>query len=190
MKCPYCGTENAPENKECIACQASLVVPENPSLVEEGIATVAVGNAQAQMQEEPKAAPLPVLEKEEKPKNLTEELIAQKERERANRPKKTVQEQRPLPTFDSKRLYGVLCYVTLLGTMIAYLATRENRDSYMKTHLNQGLIIGVAGLLSGFPLIGNILYIASGIATLFGIYYAVTGQDKKIPIIGEFEILK
>ena len=54
MKCPYCGTENLEDAKECTACKASLETPEVIEEDSDSNITLTLGNAQAQMQEAPK----------------------------------------------------------------------------------------------------------------------------------------
>ncbi len=194
MKCPYCGTENKEDAVECIACQAKLVTPEEVEEEPESNITLTLGNAQAQMQEAPKpvAAPLPVLEKEETPKNLTQQFIEQKEKERENRP---LTESKPKPatssSFDTERIFGALSYLHIIGWIIAYFLTNKNQSRFMKTHLNQGLVINAAILLGNYiPFVGGIIRIAAFVLALIGIYYSATGQDKKLPYIGDIEIFK
>ena len=195
MKCPYCGTENLEDAKECTACKASLETPEVIEEDSDSNITLTLGNAQAQMQEAPKltAAPLPVLEKEEQPKTLTEQFIAQKEKERQERPVLTEDskvEPSAKPSFDKERLFGVLCYLNMLGVAVSYFFTRDKQTSFIKTHLNQGFIINLAFILGRYiPIIGSYIRFACFIAACVGIYYSATGQDKKLPVIGDIKLL-
>lgn len=196
MKCPYCGTENAEDAKECEACKASFETPEVIEENPESNITLTLGNAQAQMQEAPKltAAPLPVLEEEEKPKTLTEQFIEQKKKEKKERPvlaEASHSSSSSKSSFDMNRVYAALSYFSLLGFLISYYLTQDKRNPFVKTHLNQGLIVGLAFAVGRMiPYIGIFIRIAAYVFFILGVYYSVTGQDKKLPLIGDYELIK
>jgi uncharacterized membrane protein len=64
-----------------------------------------------------------------------------------------------------------------------------------KHHLNQGLILNLASIVAGFvskiiPLVGLVLAIIILVLAIMGIVAAAKGEDKKLPIIGDIQILK
>jgi uncharacterized membrane protein len=96
---------------------------------------------------------------------------------------------------DSK-LFAVIGMIPLAGYLIVYF-TRKN-DYYAMYYSKQGLILfvawviaAVAGwLVSWIPIINNIAsYVLNAlILALFviGIIYALSGEKKEVPIIGEY----
>ncbi len=93
-----------------------------------------------------------------------------------------------------KKVTGIVCYITWIGWLIAYLAGDKEGAKF---HLNQGLvlvILNIAALVLSFiPIvkyISGIINIVVFIFMLVGIVYAAQGQDKELPLIGGIKILK
>ena len=108
-----------------------------------------------------------------------------------------------------KKITGVVAYLTWIGLLIAYLAgDREGA----KFHLNQALVIWLAGtifgiatgilsVLSGLPLLGWIVAALVGLISLvggiflfvcwlMGLIYAIQEQEKEVPLLGKIRLLK
>lgn len=83
----------------------------------------------------------------------------------------------------------------LIVWAVAYFAGDKNGA---KVHLNQSLVlilIGIVGSIIGFiPLLGLIVNLVILILTIvlgiMGLVAAIKGEDKALPIIGKFHILK
>ena len=102
----------------------------------------------------------------------------------------------------SKKTTDILAYITPIGLIIAFLAgDRENS----KFHLNQALVIWLAGvlinivenLLDGLPVIGAIISIAVAVCDvallvfwIMGLVSACKGEEKKVPILGDIVLYK
>ncbi len=93
-----------------------------------------------------------------------------------------------------KKVTGIVCYITWIGWLIAYLAGDKEGAKF---HLNQGLvlvILNIAALVLSFiPIvkyISGIINIVVFIFMIVGIVYAAQGQDKELPLIGGIKILK
>lgn len=95
-----------------------------------------------------------------------------------------------------KKTTGIVAYLTLIGFIIAYCAGDKEGAKF---HLNQALIVGIAGIivscLNYIPLgmLGFIRYILSLLvfgAWLFGFIVACKDEETEIPIIGQIKILK
>lgn len=97
---------------------------------------------------------------------------------------------------------GIVAYLTWIGFLVAYLAGDKEGAKF---HLNQALVLAIAGLalsviasITAFiPFIGWIISIVAGIADIvvlvlmiIGIINAVNGEEKPLPIIGGIQILK
>ncbi len=85
---------------------------------------------------------------------------------------------------------GILLW--LLGFFIVFFMRRNNR--YAMYYAKQGAILSIVyvifALLRGIPFIGWIIYLVGSIFVVFlwvmGLIYSLSGEEKEIPIIGEF----
>lgn len=107
---------------------------------------------------------------------------------------------------------GFLCFLPIIGGLGAFLPLLVWCVAYFmgdkngaKLHLNQSLVVIIAGLILsiifwvlGFipiinvitGLIGDIITIITFVFAILGIVFVVKGEDKKFPIIGDIAILK
>ncbi len=94
-----------------------------------------------------------------------------------------------------KKVTGIVAYITWVGLLIAFLAgDREGA----KFHLNQALVIWLAGIVNGviawIPYVGGILSAVVSVfllvCVILGIVAAVNEEEKEVPIIGQIKILK
>ncbi|MBR6325278.1 MAG: hypothetical protein IKR61_00570 [Lachnospiraceae bacterium] len=98
----------------------------------------------------------------------------------------------------TKKATGIVSYLTLIGWLIAYfVGDREGA----KFHLNQSFLLVVANLvltvaariLSKVPFIWIIIWIcniALFVLWIIGLIHAINEEEKPLPIIGGFQILK
>ncbi len=102
----------------------------------------------------------------------------------------------------NKKVTGIVAYITIIGWIVAFLAGDKEGA---KQHLNQGLVLFLANLalsiitriLGGLPFVGGIIALVCSILSLVlfalcivGIIFAATDNNKELPIIGAFKILK
>lgn len=94
-----------------------------------------------------------------------------------------------------KKATDIIAYLTWVGLIIALVAgDRENS----KFHLNQSLVIWLAGTICGFiaviPLLGTLVTIVGEIfcfiCWFIGIVGALQGNEKPVPFLGQFQLLK
>ena len=88
---------------------------------------------------------------------------------------------------------GIVAYITWIGLVIAFvLGDREGA----KFHLNQALVIWLAGLLSFIPCIGWLWGIFCFICADLSqqrnclLISAVNGEEKAVPLLGQIRLLK
>ena len=92
----------------------------------------------------------------------------------------------------NKKVTAILCYFSLLLWIVAYVVgDREGA----KHHLNQGLVLNLLSIIGGVvakivPGVGLVLGIIILVFAIMGIVAAVKDEDKKLPIIGDIQILK
>ena len=103
-------------------------------------------------------------------------------------------------TFDpadiqENKVLSVLCYFSLF-ILIPLVAKPDS--AYIKFHINQGLILILAGIISSLMFIVPILgWIAGALSYIFllvcciiGVVNAFLGKAKQLPLIGNYVILK
>lgn len=94
--------------------------------------------------------------------------------------------------------WAIISYITIIGWIIAFMQSKENRDTFVNYHLEQSLglaILGVAWsvaagiVISIIPALSSILSIVSLLPLVFmvfGIINANSGTQRPIPLIGKF----
>lgn len=96
----------------------------------------------------------------------------------------------------TKKTTCIVAYLTIIGWLVAYLAGDKEGS---KVHLNQGLVLGLALVISGFlgfipffvfRILRWLLWIAAFAFEIVGIIYAATDNDNELPLIGMIKILK
>ncbi|MBP3759763.1 MAG: hypothetical protein J6I83_07980 [Firmicutes bacterium] len=86
----------------------------------------------------------------------------------------------------STKATGVLAYLTWIGFLIAYFAGDRQGARF---HLNQGLVVNLFGLLTGFPIIGKIWGLFILVCMILGVVNASNGENKEVPLIGGIHLL-
>ena len=86
-----------------------------------------------------------------------------------------------------KKTTGIAAYFSWIGWAAAYFAgDREGA----KFHLNQALVLNIAGLFALVPHVGyliSILVLAMRVVALVG---AANGEERKLPVVGNITLLK
>lgn len=94
----------------------------------------------------------------------------------------------------NKRTTDIVAYLTWVGLIIAFvMGDREGS----KFHLNQSLVIWLAGTLVGIlsrvPLVGWLIGVVGGIfcavCWFIAIINALQGVEKEVPLLGQFKLL-
>ncbi|MCB9362870.1 hypothetical protein H6504_05525 [Candidatus Woesearchaeota archaeon] len=86
--------------------------------------------------------------------------------------------------MDNKAL-AIISYITIIGWVIALILDTK-KDPLVRYHLRQYLMIFLVGLVLGFiPIIGWILNIVVLVFWIMGLIYAIQGQKKAVPILGD-----
>ncbi len=87
-----------------------------------------------------------------------------------------------------KKVTGIVSYITWIGWLVAFFAGDKEGAKF---HLNQSLVLMIAGIICGIvPIIGWIAAIAVFVFQIIGLIYAIQGEDKEVPLLGKIQILK
>ncbi len=90
---------------------------------------------------------------------------------------------------------SIVAYLTWIGTVIAFVAGDKEGAKF---HLNQALVIIIAGIVCSFvmilPIIGWIVGIVGGIFVfvcwIMGLIAAINQEEKEVPLLGKIKLLK
>jgi uncharacterized membrane protein len=98
--------------------------------------------------------------------------------------------------MNKRNLLAAVGYITWLGFLAAYLMGDKN-DRFVRHHLNQALVLDLAGLISGvlvvIPIIGamiaGVVNIAVIVFDIMGVVSAYSGSTMDLPLAGDIHIL-
>ena len=94
-----------------------------------------------------------------------------------------------------KKTTGIVAYLSWIGLIFAFImGDREGA----KFHINQSLVIWLAGTLLGLvarvPLIGGLIGAVGGLFCMvcwfIGFVGAIQGEEKPVPFLGQFKLLQ
>ncbi len=85
---------------------------------------------------------------------------------------------------------AILCYLMLPIALARLFYHTEAEKQAVKFHLNQALVITVAALLTAIPCIGWIWGIFVIVCWVLGLVAAVNQEEKPVPFLGKYKIIK
>ncbi len=97
-------------------------------------------------------------------------------------------------TIDEGKTMAIISYVTLIGTLIAFIMNNSKNNEFAKFHIGQavrawvtGFVIGIAARIlisiTGIGLLSFLGY-AGLILAVIGLINAINGKVEKIPFVG------
>ncbi len=91
------------------------------------------------------------------------------------------------------RLYAVVSYITLIGTIIAFIMNNDKKNQFTSFHIRQALGLWLTFFALGYVvgifdnwLITFGFWLFFGILFIYGFINAVAGKPQTVPILGEF----
>jgi len=91
--------------------------------------------------------------------------------------------------IDKNKTMAILAYFIFFLPLL----TDAKDSKFAKFHANQALLVTliyIAGFVLTFFLIGFLVYILGFVLWIMGIISAVNGEMKRLPLIGNIEIIK
>ncbi|MFD2550811.1 hypothetical protein ACFSQP_03175 [Bizionia sediminis] len=86
---------------------------------------------------------------------------------------------------------AIVAYLTIIGTIIAIIMNSDKKNPFTSFHAKQGLGLNATYLVLGYFIsafdsfaISIGFWIAMSILFLYGIFLAVTGACKEVPVLG------
>jgi len=96
-------------------------------------------------------------------------------------------------TIEEGKTLGLVAYLTLFGTLIAFFMNQDKRNPFTSFHVRQGLGLGILYITLGFLItsfdnwmITYSFWIFFSVLYVYGIFGAVTGKLNEIPLLGDF----
>ncbi len=89
--------------------------------------------------------------------------------------------------IEANKIYAILAYIGILW-LVGLLAAKDSK--FTRFHVNQGIILFIAELLTVIPVIGWIWAIVVFVFAILGIVNAASGKAKEVPLIGGIRIIK
>lgn len=87
---------------------------------------------------------------------------------------------------------AIISYITIFGTIIAFIINQKERSSFASFHIRQALgiylLFFVINLIDRFGRIGwlnEILLIGAFVLLITGLIAAIQGEEKKVPLLGD-----
>ena len=94
-----------------------------------------------------------------------------------------------------KKTTDIVSYLTWVGLIIAFVIGDREKSKF---HLNQSLVIWLAGTIIGFvawiPFVGGLISAVGGlfvaVCWFIGVIGAIQGQEKPVPFLGQFQLIR
>lgn len=95
--------------------------------------------------------------------------------------------------MNSEKNMAFVCYLYLLGLLIAYLNNKEKNSDFVRFHIRQSLGLWLSFFALGY-IVGSFdswmvtfsFWICFGVLILYGIYTALCGKKIPVPLVGKF----
>jgi len=91
--------------------------------------------------------------------------------------------------IEKGKTMAIVTYLGLIGLIVA-LATDGKKNEFTRFHMNQALPLMIAMLVAPIPLIGWIVAVVALVLWVMGIIAAAQGEMKRLPIVGNLELIK
>lgn len=87
---------------------------------------------------------------------------------------------------------AIVSYITIIGTLIAFIMNQNKRNYFASFHIRQALGIFLTGLIVNFlqryidfNWVNVILSLGVFVLWIFGIIGAIQGEEKRVPLLGD-----
>ena len=95
-------------------------------------------------------------------------------------------------TINEGKTLGLVAYLTLFGTLIAFFMNQDSKNPFTSFHVRQALGLGLLYIMIAFVVssfnsmnISISFWIFFSVLYLYGIFGAITGKMNKVPLLGD-----
>lgn len=104
--------------------------------------------------------------------------------------KHTSNSQNNSSSFKGLDSLAFVAYFTWIGFLIAFLLYKdEQHNEFVDFHLNQALILNIAAIISGIPIVGWIIGLGTFVLWIMAIINVIQKKMDPLPIIGNIHII-
>ena len=179
--CPKCGTEV--ERRFCPDCGTEVLEETTKDIAEPVVEAVDV-----------ESIPDPVVNETAKTEPEVMTLQHYAGEEQYNQQKTVDEKLDEMQGSMSAKTTGIVAYITWIGFIIALVLGDRKRAMF---HINQALVINLASIVVNFvsiiPFLGWLIAVVGSLFCVvcwcMGLYYACTGQEKEVPLLGQIKLL-
>ena len=90
------------------------------------------------------------------------------------------------------RTAAIISYITVIGTIIAFIMNQKDRNYFTSFHIRQAIgiyllffVINLMDRFGGIDWLNDILYLGALILLVMGLISAIQGEEKKVPFLGD-----
>lgn len=100
---------------------------------------------------------------------------------------KPASEHKAVSGVEDGKTIAIISYVTLIGWVVALVMNNDKKNTFAKFHIRQSLLLMLVGLVLSFiPIIGWLANIGVLVLWVMALISAINGQEKELPIIGQY----
>lgn len=88
---------------------------------------------------------------------------------------------------NNPKLTSIIGYLGLILWILAYMIGDKEGAQF---HLNQALAINLCSFVIFIPVVGWVLGCVVAVFWVMGLVYAIKQEEKKVPLIGDLQLLK
>lgn len=94
-------------------------------------------------------------------------------------------------TVAEGKTMAIISYITLIGTIIAFVMNNDKKNSFAAFHIRQNIGLNIFYLVNSFLIYrfsqwaGGIIGIFLFVLWLIGLIGAAQGEEKKVPLLGD-----
>ena len=92
--------------------------------------------------------------------------------------------------IEQNKTMAIVAYLGLIGLIVVLATGSHTKSPFVKFHLNQALPLMIASIVTPIPFIGWIVGLAVLVLWIMGIIADAQGEMKRLPIVGNFELIK
>ena len=96
-------------------------------------------------------------------------------------------------TVNEGKTAAIIAYITIFGTIIAYLMNNSKKNTFASFHIRQTLGIFLLMFLNKYLIvsflggtIGWVIGVVLFVLLIIGLVGAIKGEEKVVPVVGEY----
>lgn len=93
--------------------------------------------------------------------------------------------------YNTNKTWAIISYFTFIGLIVAIIMNLEKRNPFTSFHIRQMLGLILMLLVSNITeayinsWLGTVLWIVTLVCWLYGLFTAIQGQTKPLPVLGD-----